>query len=159
SLLLALGAFLGVGLLGDLALAAVLEGGGALGVEGGEAGPLGRHVGLGEDGLDGALRHARLAVDAVGRVDVEHLLVLVEALHRADRDAVGVLAVVAGLADGVGHRTVVLSRCGPGGGPSPGRRAPRILTNSPAPCPANIAPTPRARGTFRPGPACPRLRS
>ena len=55
-LLLALRAFLGVALFGDVAFAAVLEGGGALGVERREAGPLGRHVGLGEDGLDRALR-------------------------------------------------------------------------------------------------------
>src|SRR5262249_38322890 len=41
-----------------------------------------------EDGPDGALRDAGLAVDAVYRVDVQHLLALVEALHRADRDAV-----------------------------------------------------------------------
>src|SRR5207249_2746282 len=33
----------------------------------------------------------------------EHLLVLVEALHGADGHAVGVLAIVAGLADGVRH--------------------------------------------------------
>src|SRR5262245_30531876 len=77
-LLLALGAFLGVLLLGDVALAALLEGGGALGVELGEAGPLGGDVGLGEDGLDRALGDAGLAVDAVRRVDVQHLLVLVE---------------------------------------------------------------------------------
>src|SRR5262249_29959256 len=92
------------------ALPAVLQRGGLLGVQRREAGPLGRHVGLGEDGLDGALRHARLAVDAVGRVDVEHLLVLVEALDRANGNAIGVLAVVAGLANGVGHRNRVLSR-------------------------------------------------
>src|SRR5262245_54045474 len=67
SLLLALGPFLGVALLGDVPLAALLQGGGPLGVQRGEAGPLGRHVGLGEDRLYGALRHARLAVDAVRR--------------------------------------------------------------------------------------------
>src|SRR4029450_13384446 len=88
--LLALRPFLGVLLLGDLA-ARGLERGGLLGVDGGPVGPLAGHVGLGEDGLDRALRHARLAVDAVGRVDVQHLLVLVETLHRADGYAVGVL--------------------------------------------------------------------
>src|SRR5262245_48239693 len=69
-LLLALGPFLGVLLLGDVALTALLEGGRALGVELGEAGPLGGDVGLGENGLDRALGHAGLAVDAVRRVDV-----------------------------------------------------------------------------------------
>src|SRR5262249_17055574 len=37
-----------------------------------------------EDRLDRAFRHAGLAVDAILRVDVEHLLALVEAFHRAD---------------------------------------------------------------------------
>src|SRR5207245_5708546 len=46
-LLLALGAFLRVLLLGDLALARVLEGRRALGVQRGETGPLGGDVGLG----------------------------------------------------------------------------------------------------------------
>src|SRR5690349_20606049 len=64
-LLLALGAFLRVLLLGDVALTALLEGGRALGVELGEADPLGGDVGLGENGLDRALGHAGLAVDAV----------------------------------------------------------------------------------------------
>src|ERR1022692_2494032 len=72
-LLLALRAFLRVALFGDVAVAAGLEGGGALGVHRREAGPLGRHVGLREDGFHRALGDARFAVDAVGRVDVEHL--------------------------------------------------------------------------------------
>src|ERR1044071_7733832 len=65
SLLLALRAFLGVLLLGDVALAGVLQGGGAFGVELGEARPLAWDVGFGEDGLDRALGDARLAVDAI----------------------------------------------------------------------------------------------
>src|SRR5690349_19247292 len=101
-LLLALGPFLGVLLLGDLA-AAVLEGRGALGVLRREAGPLGRDVRFGKDRLDGALRHARLAVDAVDRIDPQHHVVLVEALDGTDDTAVRVLAVVARLAYHMGH--------------------------------------------------------
>src|SRR5205823_3947148 len=103
--LLALGAFLRRILLGDAA-AGFLQRRGLLGVEGREARPLARHVGLDEDGLDRTLGYAGFAVDAVRGIDVEHLLVLVEALHGADRNAVGVLAIVAGLADDVRHGTV-----------------------------------------------------
>src|SRR5262249_39312753 len=81
SLLLALGAFLVRPLLGDAA-AGLLQRRGTLGVERRETGPLAGHVRLGVDGLDRALRHAGFTIDAVGRVDVEHLLVLVEAFHR-----------------------------------------------------------------------------
>src|ERR1700730_13566747 len=65
-LLLALGAFLGVLLLGDLA-AALLESRRLLGIDLRPLRPLRRDVGLREDGLDRALGHARLAVDAVDR--------------------------------------------------------------------------------------------
>src|SRR5256885_2052344 len=78
-LLLALRAFLGRLLFGDVA--GVLERRRLLGVQLDVARPLSRGVGLGEDRLDRALGDARLAVDAVVRVDVEHLLVHVEALH------------------------------------------------------------------------------
>src|SRR5262245_55031145 len=87
---------------GDVA-AAVLQRRRPLGVERDEVVPPGRHVALEEDGPDGALRHAGAAVDAVLRVDVQHPLVLVEALHRTDGHAVGVLAVVARLGDDVTH--------------------------------------------------------
>src|SRR5262249_48325107 len=73
----------------------------------GVAGPLRRHVGLGEDRLHGALRHARLAVDAVHRVDVQHHVVHPEALHGADDRAVGVLAVIARLTNSVSHDATV----------------------------------------------------
>ena len=56
-----------------------------------------------EDGFVRALGHARLAVDALFRVDVEHLVVLVEAFDRTDGDAVGVLAIVTGLANNMRH--------------------------------------------------------
>ena len=51
----------------------------------------------------------RFAVDAVVRVDVEHRVVLVEALHRADDAAVGVFALVAAFGDDVRH-SAILSR-------------------------------------------------
>src|SRR5262249_26692933 len=60
-----------------------------------------------------ALRHACLAVDAVLRVDVQHLLILPEALDRADGHAIGVLAVVARLANDVSHRNSPFSEWGP----------------------------------------------
>src|SRR5207302_2044042 len=93
-----------------VALVGGLEGGGAFGVERGEAGPLRRDVGLGEDRLDGTLRHTRLTVDAVLRIDVQHHVILPEALDRADRHAVSVLAVVARLANSMRH---VRSTCSP----------------------------------------------
>src|SRR5262245_5317014 len=73
------------------------------GVEGDEVFLIFGQVVLVEDGLDGACRHAGLAVDAFIRVDVENLLPLVEALYRANDDAVRVLAAKAGLANNVGH--------------------------------------------------------
>src|SRR4030095_16615423 len=104
SLLLAVRPFLGGLLLGDVGgTAGGLQRGGALRVELDVARPLCRRVRLREDRLDRALRDARLAVDAVFRVDVEHHLVLVEALYRADDATVGVLAVVTGRGDDVGH--------------------------------------------------------
>src|SRR5262245_33934094 len=102
--LLAVRPFLGGLLFGDVGgSAGGLQRGGPLRVELDVARPLGRGVRLGVDGLDRALRDARLAVDAVLRVDVEHHLVLVEALYRADDAAVGVLTVVARRGDDVSH--------------------------------------------------------
>src|SRR5262249_35429663 len=91
-LLLAFGAFLGILLFRDVA--GVLESSRLLGVQRRVVRPLGRHIGFGEDRLDRALGHARLAVDAIIRIDPKHHVVLVEALHRANRDAIGILAVV-----------------------------------------------------------------
>ena len=64
---------------------------------------LGQRV-LGEDRLDGALRLAGAAVDALLRVDHEHPRGLVDAVDRADVDARAILDVDAGLRDHVGHR-------------------------------------------------------
>src|ERR1051325_1178361 len=61
--------------------------------------PFARHIGIGEDRLHGAFRDARLAIDAVARIDAEHRTVLVEALARADHDAIGVLAIEARFAN------------------------------------------------------------
>src|SRR5688500_17877667 len=99
---LALRSFLRRSFFGD-ACAGGLEFGGLVGVELREGGPLSGDVGLGEDGLDGALRHTGLTVDAVGGVDVEHLFIDVEALDGADGHAIGVLTIVTGLTDGVRH--------------------------------------------------------
>src|SRR5262249_3076106 len=68
-----------------------------------------------EDGPDGALGGARLAVDAMVRVDVEHLPPLVEAVARADRDAVGVLAADARLGNDERHELLLVERPGDGG--------------------------------------------
>ena len=77
--------------------------GGEFGVELGEGLPLFGEIVFVEDGFDGALRNAGFAVDAFFGVDVEHLLPFVEALNRANGDAIGVLATKAGLGNDVGH--------------------------------------------------------
>ena len=104
SLLLAPRAFFGVVLLGDVGLPALsLEDGGFLGVQRRVMRPLRRHVGFRKDRLHRALRHARLAVDAVLRIDVQHHIVLIEALDRADGHAIGVLAIVTRFANSMRH--------------------------------------------------------
>src|SRR6185295_16598793 len=55
------------------------------------------------DRVHGAFRLADAAVDAFVGVDDEHILALVEAVHRADLDAVHVLAANASIGDDVGH--------------------------------------------------------
>src|SRR5205807_3785535 len=60
---------------------------------------------LGEDGRHGAYRHARVAVDALIRLDVEHPRALVDAVDRALVDARSVLHVDTRLSDHVGHAT------------------------------------------------------
>src|SRR5262249_7077632 len=87
---------------GDVA-AGPFQGRRPLRVELDEGSPPRRNGRLVKDGLYRALGHAGLAVDAVIWVDVQHHVVLVEALHWADRYTVRVLAVAAGLANDVGH--------------------------------------------------------
>src|SRR5262249_16429535 len=62
-----------------------------------------RHIPFVEDRLDGTFRDARLAIDTLYRIDVEHLLVLIEAFHWAYGYAIGVLAIAARLANDEGH--------------------------------------------------------
>ena len=70
--------------------------------------PLIWQVGFEEDRLDGALRHADAAVNALIRVDVVHRVVVrrVDAVHRADLDAGRILHTNAGLGNDIGHRVV-----------------------------------------------------
>ncbi len=56
-----------------------------------------------EDGLNRAFRNTGFAVDALIRVDIQHLFAFVETLHRANDDAIGVLAVEAGFGNNVSH--------------------------------------------------------
>ena len=58
--------------------------------------PLGWHLGVGENRLHRALGLARPAVDALVWVDVVLILSFVDAVHRADVDARGVLGSDAG---------------------------------------------------------------
>src|SRR5262249_44986031 len=65
----------------DVPLAAgLLERSGLFGIELRVVRPLGRDIGLGEDGFHGAFRHAGFTVDAVNRIDVQHHVVLIETL-------------------------------------------------------------------------------
>src|SRR5581483_4387097 len=64
-------------------------------------------LGVGLDRVDRALRLAHPAVDALVRVDDEHVLTFVEAIDRTHLDAIGVLALDAVLVDDVGHAAEV----------------------------------------------------
>src|SRR5258708_23427515 len=72
-------------------------------VQGGVLLPLCRHVFLGEDGRDGALRFARAAIDALVRVDVQHVGPLVDAIHRAHVYTRAIFDVDARLGDHIRH--------------------------------------------------------
>src|SRR6185503_13655233 len=65
---------------------------------------VGLGIGIGHDRLGRAFGLADAAVDALIRVDDEHVLALVEAVHGADFDAIHVLALDAGFGDDVGHK-------------------------------------------------------
>src|SRR6267154_368419 len=86
-----------------LALDDGLPGLGELGIDGNPVALRGRDVILGKDGFDGALRDAQGAVDALLRVDHQHVGALAKAVDRAHVDAVGVLALDAALGDDVCH--------------------------------------------------------
>src|SRR5882762_4804491 len=55
------------------------------------------------DRLGGAFRFANAAIDAFIRVDDQHVLAFVEAIHRANFDAIHVLALDAGFGDDISH--------------------------------------------------------
>jgi hypothetical protein len=60
-------------------------------------------IGIGADGIGGAFGLADAAIDAFVGVDDQHILALVEAIYRANLDAVGIFAGDAGIIDDVGH--------------------------------------------------------
>ena len=64
-----------------------------------------RRLGVGLDGVDRAFRLAHPAIDAFIGMDHEHILALVEAVYRADFNAVGVFALDADFSDDVRHRS------------------------------------------------------
>jgi hypothetical protein len=55
------------------------------------------------DGIDRTFRDTGLTVDTLVRVDVEHLLIFIEALDRTHGDTIGVLAPETRLADNMSH--------------------------------------------------------
>src|SRR5947208_168018 len=71
-----------------------------------EALPFVRQVRLEEDRLDGALRRADAAVDALVRIDEVHVVVIggVDAIHGADLDTGRILHTDAWLSNNIGHR-------------------------------------------------------
>jgi len=65
---------------------------------------------VGFDGLRWAFRFAHAAVDALIRVDDQHIFALVEAVHGADCNAVHELAFEARFGDDVGHAELQVRR-------------------------------------------------
>ena len=63
----------------------------------------GGQVGGVVDGTDRAFRHAHGAVDAAVRIDGQEIRAFHEAVHGADADAIGVLALDTGIGDDEGH--------------------------------------------------------
>jgi hypothetical protein len=66
------------------------------------------------DCVDRAFRLANAAIDAFIRVDDEHILALVETVHRTNLDAVRVLAADAALVDDVGQLSLLPAERYPG---------------------------------------------
>ena len=62
-----------------------------------------RRLAIGNDRFDRAFRLAHPAIDAFVGMDDEHVLALVEAIDRANLDAIHVFAADAGFSDDVGH--------------------------------------------------------
>ncbi len=65
--------------------------------------PLFRDTVFLEDGFNRALGNARIAIDALVRVDVKDLLAFVKRIDRADDDAIGVFTGEAGFGNDKGH--------------------------------------------------------
>src|SRR3984957_18343172 len=61
------------------------------------------------DGFGRTFRFAHAAIDALIRVDDEHILALVEAVYRAYLDAIQILALYAIFHDHVGHTYILMS--------------------------------------------------
>ena len=59
--------------------------------------------GIGMDSFGGAFRFADPAIDTFVGMNDEHVLALIEAIHRADLDAVHILATDASFGNDVGH--------------------------------------------------------
>jgi hypothetical protein len=68
--------------------------------------PLFRDLAFRKDGVHRAYRHAAVAVNALSRIDVQHLVIIgaMDAVHWANIDAGFVLDPNARLSDYVGHR-------------------------------------------------------
>src|SRR6266446_2202502 len=88
---------------------------GELGVERGVFLLLLGQVFFGNDRVHRTLGDADGAIDALVRVDHQHVRPFVEAIDRADIDAVGVLALDAAFHDDVGHRAILCVAGPPGG--------------------------------------------
>ena len=66
------------------------------------------HVVLRINGFDRAFRHAQGAVDALFGIDDEEVRPFMKAVHGADIDAIGVLALDTGFGDDIGHAGLLL---------------------------------------------------
>src|SRR5437588_3076799 len=64
---------------------------------------LSRGLAIGNDGFDRALRLAYPAIDALVRVDYQHVLTLVEAVDGANLHAIHIFATDACFCDNIGH--------------------------------------------------------
>ena len=68
-----------------------------------EGSPFLRYIVFMENRFHRTLGNARFTVDAFIRMDVKHFFAFVKALHRADDNAIRVLAVKTGFGNDVGH--------------------------------------------------------
>jgi hypothetical protein len=67
--------------------------------------PVEIRLGVRLDSVDWALRLSDAAIDALVGMDDEHIVALIEAVDRANFDAIGVFALDANFSDDVGHRS------------------------------------------------------